>query len=228
MDVKKDGLHGIKLYRAKLDRTLLKREQLGTRIRDEEGEYLEARDAYLSLKQNFESLGDYDAASWAYIKERKMEKKCSSLKYAHRYYGRDELGDTREKKLPVHHPKVWCFYIRHTAKWLGDWFVELLCNYGESIPRVIFWMVIAAFGFAAYYWRIGGVLLTDATKGTFTTATSFWHYLIYSFGAFTTTEFSTLQAADDHVRLITAIQAIVGIFLAGLLGFVAGNRIRRS
>jgi hypothetical protein len=88
-------------------------------------------------------------------------------------------------------------------------------------------MAATLFGFAAYYWRIGGVWLVEPDGGA-KVATSFWHYLIYSAGAFTTTEFARFQAADDRVRMVTAIQAIIGIVLAGLLGFVAGNRIRRS
>ena len=86
----------------------------------------------------------------------------------------------------------------------------------------------ALFGFAGCYWRVGGIVLGDPVSGHQTAAHSFWHYLIYSAGAFTTTGFPRFQAASDCIRLITALQAIVGISLAGLLGFVAGNRIRRS
>ena len=88
-------------------------------------------------------------------------------------------------------------------------------------------MLFALFGFATYYWRIGGVWLGES-DGTAKTATCFWHYLTYSLSAFTTTGFARFQAADDRVGFVTGIQAIIGIFLAGLLGFVAGSRIRRG
>jgi len=46
------------------------REQPGKSIGEEEGrKYRRARDTYLYLKQNFESLGDYAVASGAYIEE---------------------------------------------------------------------------------------------------------------------------------------------------------------
>jgi len=186
-----------------------------------------ARDAYLRLKQNFSDLGDYAASSWAYQKERQMEKACNAPWHVRDIYGGRELGDTIERRVSSWHPRVWRFYARHTLKWLSDWFVEYLCGYGESLSRVLFWMFASLFGFAAYYWYIGGVQLVEP-NGKARIATSFWHYLIYSFGAFTTTEFARFQAADDRVRMVTAIQAIIGIVLAGLLGFVAGNRIRRS
>jgi hypothetical protein len=169
-----------------------------------------ARDAYLRLKQNFDDLGDYDAASWAYCKERRMEK-LAALKKAK---GAWQKHDWKEA-------------IPRYAKVAGDQLVECVCDYGESFWRVLLWMALSLFGFAAYYWRIGGVWLVKS-NGDAKAATTFWHYLIYSAGAFTTTQFTRLQAADDRVRMVTAIQAITGIVLAGLLGFVAGNRIRRS
>ncbi|MBL7208959.1 MAG: pentapeptide repeat-containing protein [Dehalococcoidia bacterium] len=225
LDVETGGLLGIRLWRAKLDHTALKREQLGAAIGDEQaGLYEEARDAYLALKQSFENLGDYAASAWAYQKERQMEKACSAPWRARDVYDRIELYDASWGKV------LW-FWIRGTIrdslKWASDWFVEYLCGYGESIGRVLFWMFASLFGFAAYYWQIGGVWLV-APNGEAKVATSFWHYLIYSAGAFTTTQFARLQAADDRVRMVTAIQAVVGIVLAGLLGFVVGNRIRRS
>ena len=103
------------------------------------------RDAYLALKQNFESIGDYDAASWAYIKERQMEKKCSAPWRARRFYGKEQLGDTNKRKLPAYHLQVWWFYVRHTARWLGDVLVEVLCGYGESIWLVLLWISVLLF-----------------------------------------------------------------------------------
>lgn len=241
LDVRKRGLLGIKLYRAKLDHTALKREQLGPAIGEELAkEYREARDAYLALKQNFEDLGDYEAASWSYIKERQMEKATKAPWRCRWYYGEEEpfprpvrglfgklWPNIRYGGLSCWSPLVWWFWFKYTLKWGGDWFVELLCSYGEGTWRVLIWIFSTLFVFAAYYWRIGGVLLVEP-NGEARVATSFGHYLTYSAGAFTTTGFARFQPADDWVRLVTAIQAIVGIFLAGLLGFVAGNRIRRS
>jgi uncharacterized protein YjbI with pentapeptide repeats len=236
------SLQGIKLYRAKLDHTLLKREQLGSAIGEEQaGEYRQARDAYLALKQNFDNLGDYAASAWAYQKERNMEKATKAPWRCRKYYGEEEpfpcsmqglIGKLwpnlrQYGRLPRWSPLVWWFWLKYTGNWLVDWFVEVLCGYGESIKLVLFWMVAALFGFAAYYRYIGGVWLVES-YGPMFTATSFWHYLIYSAGAFTTTGFARFQAANDWVRMVTAIQAIVGIILAGLLGFVVGNRIRRS
>ncbi len=215
-------LRGSLFRGARLDDTEIDQKSLGVAIGEELAkEYDQAREAYLRLKQNFDDLGDYAASAWAYQKERQMEKQCSAPWRARGIYGRDEL------RAPSP-PRMVLFYARHTAKWVVDWIVEYLCGYGENATRVLLWMAVSLLGFASYYCSIGGIWLVDPGRGPTTTADSFWHYLIYSLGAFTTTQFARFQAADDRVRLFTGIQAIWGIFLAGLLGFVVANKIRRS
>ena len=218
------SLEGAYFYNAFLDDTRLKREQLGGAVGEElAGRYDLAKEAYLALKNNFAEIGRYDDAAWAYRKERQMEKMCSAPWQARRFYGESQLGDSEESRLPDWHPRVLWFYTRHTLKWLADWFVELLCDYGESIWRVLAWMVLVVSGFAAYY-QVSHAVVTSSQDA----ATSLWDHLIFSLGAFTTLQPARLQAARPGVELLTTIQAIIGISLAGLLGFVAGNRIRRS
>ena len=76
-------LHAAFWYEAYLDRTRMRRESLGHAIGDELGakgraarsfSFHHAREAYLTLKTNFDSIGRYDDASWAYVKEQQMEK----------------------------------------------------------------------------------------------------------------------------------------------------------
>jgi hypothetical protein len=52
--------------------------------------------------------------------------------------------------------------------------------------------------------------------------------LLYSGGAFTTFGVDTLRPANDLIRFLSILESMVGIALTGLLGFVLGNRIRRS
>jgi uncharacterized protein YjbI with pentapeptide repeats len=224
-------LQGAFFSGARLDHTEMDQGFLGPAIGEELArDYPGARDAYLRLKQNFDDLGDYAASSWAYRKERQMEKMCSAPWRAREFYGRSQLDDTwdwmetrRIAGPPTWHPRVLWFYSRHTLKWLADWFVELLCDYGESIRRVVAWMLLVILGFAAYY-QVSHAVVTSSQDA----ATSLWDHLIFSLGAFTTLQPARLQAARPGVELLTTVQAIIGISLAGLLGFVAGNRIRRS
>ena len=83
------------------------------------GEFDAARDGYSVLEQNFDSLGDADAASWAFRQRRRMGKR-ESLRRARACW--------REGKLrPA---------LVNAASWLSDAFAEWLCDYGESLPRV--------------------------------------------------------------------------------------------
>jgi hypothetical protein len=76
------SLQGVHWYDAFLDHTRIKRESLGKRIGDEltahdskgPEDYHRAKEAYLLLKNNFNQIGRYEDASWAYVKEQQMEK----------------------------------------------------------------------------------------------------------------------------------------------------------
>ena len=92
--LEKTDLWGARLDRAfwygsYLDRTRIRRESLGGAIGEElaaKGHvshhyipraFIYARESYLALKTNFDSIGRYGDASWAYVKEQQMEKAMS-------------------------------------------------------------------------------------------------------------------------------------------------------
>jgi uncharacterized protein YjbI with pentapeptide repeats len=211
------SLEGTYFYNAFLDDTRMTREQLGGAIGEElERKYDWAKEAYLALKNNFAEIGRYRDESWAYVKERQMGKMMNHPRLARVYYG-DELPENANAW------RLGWFYFGHTLKWVADWFIELLCGYGESLWRVLACMLLVILGFATYY-QVSHAVVTSSQDA----ATSLWDHLIFSLGAFTTLQPARLQAARPGVEFLTTIQAIIGIALAGLLGFVAGNRIRRS
>jgi uncharacterized protein YjbI with pentapeptide repeats len=215
------------------DRTRLRWEQLGAAIGEElaaadrklsayerAGIYGEAKRGYLGLKQNFDDLGDYDAASRAYRKERRMEKWEA-------YQGaRAALGER----------KLWTALSR-SGQCAGALFVELLCDYGESVSRVIAWMIALILGVGpALVAALGGLIWTGDNQAVYQSLNIPWQrglyaygqYVLYILDAFTTASFAELKPWNDYVRLASGLIAVSGIVLAGLLGFVAGNRIRKS
>ena len=218
----------------------MKREQLEPAIGDEQaGEYRRARDAYLSLKQNFEDLGDYEAASWSYIKERQMEKACSVPWRARRFYEEEQLGDrhvawrygiTSREVLPGYDPRVWWFFVRHTAKWLSDWLVELVCGYGERPWRTVATMVVVFAMFVGIYWATWAVMKVERTsEATVLIPTrNLIDLAVFGLGASTTMDPNGLEPRAVWVQFVAGFEALLGIGLTGLLGFVLGNRIRRS
>jgi hypothetical protein len=123
------------------------------------------------------------------------------------------------------------------STWIGAWLAELLCDYGESIGRIVVWMfVLIAIAGPAAFPVLGGLAWTPANwqaySGLPTASAKAWYayrqYLLYGLDVFTTASFSGLAPRTDAARVVSGFMAIIGIFLVGLLGFVAGNRIRHS
>lgn len=182
--------------------------------------YAAAKRGYLGLKQNLDDLGDYDGSSQAYRKERRMRKM-----------------ETWQSARVSFHERKWPSAFMAAARAGSDLFVEVLCDYGESVRRLAAWILamILLVG-PALVGLLGGLDWTGANRDIYYSLTTWWQrglyaygqYVLYILDAFTTASFAELRPANDCVRLASGAIALSGIVLAGLLGFVAGNRIRRS
>jgi uncharacterized protein YjbI with pentapeptide repeats len=208
------------LYRAVLDRTQLTRAQLGDGVAEElRNEWRRAKEAYLALKNNFEQLGRYDDASWAYRKERRMEK------WEAWQEAREALSE-----------REWRPFVSKTWKVGWDLVVEYLCDYGENVGRILGWMGFVLLIAGPLLFGLPGLLnWPPDNRDTFFGLHSPWRYgyaylqqFLYVLDAFTTASFAELQPATAVTRALSGLAALIGVFLTGLLGFVAGNRIRRS
>ena len=119
----------------RLSHTRLEQEQLGGAIGEElSGEFDAARRGYLALERNFAELGDSDAASWAYRRKRRMQKLAA-----------------RTSAQAAYRTKKWRLAATAALQYVADRFVEWLCDYGESIPRVLRAMVFTYVLFTVVY-----------------------------------------------------------------------------
>ena len=204
----------VHLSDAWLERTRLRLEQLGGAIGEElAGEYELARRGYLALERNFSEIGDPDAASWAYRRKRRM-KKMDSWQRARRALAEDR----RAAALDAY------------ARYAGDQFVEWVCDYGESVPRVLASLLVVYVFFVLFYGVTGSVLHLRATPAgqLWQTTRDPLDLAVFSLLAMTTSGTpSVLVPRNEFVYLLTGLQALLGIAMTGLLGFVVGNRIRR-
>jgi uncharacterized protein YjbI with pentapeptide repeats len=212
------SIEQIRLYRAILDHTQLTKDQLGDALRDElGGEWSWAKEAYLALKNNFDQIRRYDDAAWAYRKERRMEKLGAWQK------AQETQKERRWKEAASNYIKV-----------AGDQVVELLCDYGASIGRVLASLGIVWVLFALIYGAVGGVTGTWQGPANLGGETRYItrcpaNLLIFSLSTMTAIQPAGLAAQpSEWMRLFMPIQTAMGIALFGLLGFVAGHRIRRS
>lgn len=211
-----ESIKDICLYRAVLDHTQLTSDQLGEAVGEElKGKWFEAKEAYLALKNNFEQIGRYDDASWAYRKKRRMEKR-----------------EAHQKAKEAFRERHWRGVLSNSLKVARDQFVELVCDYGESICRVLLtllalWLIFAfIYGFIAGVW--GQWQETSIGKVRYITR-NYCDLLSFSLGVMTTLIPAGLEARPTLcMRFLMPLQAMLGVVLTGLLGFVLGNRIQRS
>ena len=201
---------------AGLAKTRMKRGQLGQEVGEETaGQYQAAGQAYLALERNFIELGDPGAASWAYRRRRRMEKRATRGRAATAARSGHAVAAAME-----------------TVRFLGDQLVEWVCDYGESISRVFMTLAVVFTVFTALYGVTGSVLRADIGphgQQIQTVTRDPVDLAIFSLMAMTTSGLPTitLTPINVYVNILTGFQALFGIFLTGLLGFVAGARIRR-
>jgi hypothetical protein len=109
--------------------------------------------------------------------------------------------------------------------------VEWVCDYGESIPRVLYSLLAVYLLFILLYGLTGGVVHEASPGGVdapYVTRDP-RDLAIFSLATITTVETHTvgLLPRAEWVLLLKGAETFLGIFLTGLLGFVTGNKIRR-
>ena len=203
----------IRLNGAWLDKTRFGQSQIGDAVGEElASEHDEARKAYLTLERLFQEMGDPDAASWAYRRKRRMQKL-------------DALVRARTEWTNGHHRLA----VNAFSSFAIDQIVEWVCDYGESITRILITLLIVYMIFTLIYGFTGGVVRVDSlAPGTSTPVRDPIDLAIYSFLAMTAgNPPAGLEASSSAIRLLNSVQTLIGVVLTGLLGFVMGNLVRR-
>jgi hypothetical protein len=204
----------ISLGGAKLDDTQLRLKQLDGAIGEElAGDFERAAQGYLALERNFEGLGDHAAASWAYRRRRRMQK-------------REALAQARAAWTG----RRWRRALGRYAQYASDQLVEGMCDYGESVPRVLGSLAVVYAAFTLIYALAGSVVReVEGSGGSVElpirnpVAVAIFSLLIMTTGS----PAGGLAPRGDLALLLMGVHAFLGIALIGLLGFVLGNRIRR-
>ena len=216
LDLTSCNLARVRLSGTWLEKTRFGLDQVGDAVGEElAGEHDDARKAYLGLERLFQDLGDPDAASWAYRRKRRMQKL-------------DALGRAQAARSR----RDWRGAMTNYANYASDQVVEWVCDYGESIPRVLLSMLAVYVVFTLIYGVTGSVMHVEKTPAGVEVKTPTHRPIdlaIFSLMAMTTSGSSSagLEPRDALVYLLTGLQALMGIALTGLLGFVMGNLVRR-
>ncbi len=195
-----------------LDRTRMRAVQLGGATGEEAaGEWEAAVESYIVLEQNFRSLGSAQDASWAFRRRRRMDKQL------HRQRAAAAFGAGERRAA-----------LRFGLRWLNDCLSEWLCDYGESVGRVLRAFLAVLLGFAVVYWLAG--CLHPRGAGGLAPASAFRpvDYLLFSLDSMTTVGTSEvgLTPSGQLGVLLSSVQTVLGTVLLGLFGFVLGVRMR--
>jgi len=215
-------LEGVYLYGAWLDRTRLRAEQLGGAIGEEleargstvpeqwPASFAEAGEGYLGLKRNFEGLGYYDDALWAYRKERRMDKLAAKWKGQRGKYWLSELMEvttdyaTSPARSLLTLGVMYSFFATIYAAF----------NYGYTFGQVLVGAAAAT--------RLLGAFQSSWLRGLSAALTG-----MVAMGARAIDRPEYPQAISLAINTVAAFQSVVTVFLTGLLGFIVANRIRR-
>jgi hypothetical protein len=147
---------------------------------------------YRGLSSLFSGRGSFDDAGAAYVYSRRLERRARGPFY-------------RASRF-------------RPFSWLWLWIADLVCGFGESLPRVVAWIAALALLPGLGYRLFGGVVGAHGLLDD----------LLYSLSSLTSSQPSGLNAAVRLVSWIGVVQTFLGVALLGLFGFVLGNKIRNS
>jgi hypothetical protein len=126
--------------------------------------------------------------------------------------------------------RQWRRSIGRYAQYATDQLVEWMCDYGESVPRVLGSLAAVYAAFTLIYALSGSVVRVSAIPGGSVRApirnpvdVAIFSLLVMTTGS----PEGGLAPRGDLTLLLMGVHAFLGIALTGLLGFVLGNRIRR-
>lgn len=114
------------------------------------------------------------------------------------------------------------------ASSIRDLFVDWICDYGDSIGRVLLSLLTVFSVFGVVYGLTGSIVAASPDGGPDVVVRSPARVAVFTLTALLTGgNPGDLQPSNDLVQLLIGVEAFLGIALTGLLGFVVGAKIRR-
>lgn len=232
-----ESLEGAYFYGARLHLTRLRAEQIKEMGEEWDRDYEDARRAYLGLKINFKEIGYYDDARWAYLKERRMERKT----YFPTKEGEDWVWE-RLRYLPIQKGKrcLWrlyegWLYARLLFKpiqglklrrwnWFLSWLEDFFTEYMESWQRIVWRLILPTpLLFTLIYWWTNGVI--NILPGA--PPVSPLDHLFFSLRTMVTLAYSDFTPVGAG-QWLAPLEGALGIIFLALLGFSVAKRIARD
>lgn len=234
------SLEGTHLYGTHIEFVPCTRDQFGKGVGEElERDWLRAREVYLALRHNFLDLGRYGDASWAYRKERRMERQVAFPSEEGDHWVKDELVKPRSawtRWMPAGMLErllyLKLFLLPQRGVPLKRWQYALnqmqdgLCEYGENPWLLVWWAFVTAFSFAVLYFLLDllspSPLVLALNPGA---PLSPIDYLGFSMASLATMTFVRMEPASNFAIFLASLEGIMGIGLFALFMFTLGRRM---
>ncbi|MDO8637767.1 MAG: pentapeptide repeat-containing protein, partial [Dehalococcoidia bacterium] len=222
------SLEGAFFAGAQLHFTRLRADQI-KQVGEETGrDYGRARRAYLGLKVNFREIGYYDDARWAYLKERRMERKtCFPIKEGEDWvWGKlKHMPLNKGERLLRKWYEGWLYtrlFLKpplnvkfHRRAWLWSLAQDFFTEYMESWQRIIWRLIVPTpLIFTLFYWWTKGVI--NILPGA--PPVSPMDYLFFSLRTLVTLAYSDFTPVGAG-QWLAPIEGALGIIFLALLGF---------
>jgi len=185
--------------------------------------YKELSEIYLDLKNQFRLIGRYNDMSWAYLKEKEMNRfshyqEMKKFPFIIRYdQYTEKLKKINRKKIIFRNifMKIKNFYL-----YVSELFKYLLFGYGEKPLNILGWSVFTIFFFSLWYLFTNSVGINPNISEI-----SSFDYFYFSAITFTTMGFGDFYPANIISKIPVIIEALMGLFFYSLFIFSFGRRI---
>ncbi len=217
--------------------TVIKKSQIENHIlQEEKKEFSKAKEVYLLLKNNFHSIGRYEDESWAFTKEKDMER------FSHSFpcYKEAFKKDSKIEKFPI------LKWIKkgYFKKWIISAFSNMIYGYGEKPWNVIKTAVAIILIFALSFSFIGlgnpeiielkgtaihqnsGNTVDLESKGLLknNVIRNFPDSLYFSTITFTTLGYGDFRPLEGLGRILAGSEAFLGAIMMALFVYTFARR----
>ena len=231
-----------------LRNTKIKKDQIKNHIfQEKEKNFSEAQEIYLLLKNNFHSIGRYNDESWAFKKEKDMERKSYFIKaFMKNVESKEEKNEGKDQKVKKIKVILYsnCMKIKEFGKWLWSGFCNIIYGYGEKPWNVVISAGVIIIFFALIFSSIGisnleiidlkgitvnqntGNIVDSASKGLLknNVIRNIPDSLYFSLITFTTLGYGDFRPLEGWGRILAGSEAFIGAFMMALFVYTFARR----
>jgi uncharacterized protein YjbI with pentapeptide repeats len=222
---------------ASLKNTKIKKGQIENRVlQEKKKKFSEAQEIYLVLKNNFHTIGQYEDESWAYKKEKDMERLSQSFPY----YKVTLKKENKKESFPI----IKWIQKGNFKKWITSAFSNMIYGYGERPWNVVktALAIIIIFALSFSFIGLGNPEIIEL-KGTAIHQNSenivdlvskgllknnviryFPDSLYFSTITFTTLGYGDFRPLEGWGRILAGSEAFIGAFMMALFVYTFARR----